>query len=104
MTAAAIRRSEEISSSWPTVVSDDIFFLCLESYCRATIWFPSIMCCVCGLICKDMEEIILNVDSEPVLDFSPLLCRDPLMTSVADFQYGFDVIDDTILDRTGFKC
>jgi hypothetical protein len=53
-------RVEEICSAWPTVVSDDIVFQCLESYRLHTIWDPVVVCCVCGLECANVVEHVLS--------------------------------------------
>lgn len=51
------KRLLQISSSWPTVVPDDIVFKCLENYRLHSVWTPPVICSVCGLLRHEVEVI-----------------------------------------------
>ena len=46
-----------ISTSWPTVVSDNVVFKCLEQYHVNSIWKQPVVCCVCGLLRQKIDLI-----------------------------------------------
>ena len=93
----------DILASWPSVISNDIVYQCLASYREHTIWNPPRLCCVCGLNREVIIETSISTLCKCPLDFSVLHVKDPFITDLTAFQYGFDAIDNSVLDRKGFK-
>ena len=102
-----MKNIELICSNWPTIIPDEIVLNCLAAYQHhSTVWQPSLICCVCGLLVEqqDVQEIDVSDHSTCSLDFIVLHAKDPLITDLStDFQYGFHIIDDCSLHKKGFK-
>jgi len=94
---------EQMITTWPTVVDDNVVFECLENYRRGTVWEPPLVCCVCGLERKDTVDVEVPDVGDSPFDFFPLQISDPFITVHADFHYGLEAIDGAILDSQGFK-
>ena len=97
----ATNRIQNISSTWPTVVPDNIVFECLKNYRHHTIWIPLLVCCVCGLERKEVTKIVVDNHLKSPLFFSLLHVKDPFIVNFAEFQYGFIAINDGVLDKSG---
>ena len=99
----ALQTTQEISSAWPQKVLDDIVFECLENYRVQTIWVPPLICSVCGLERKHVEDVVLFNEQNSPLDFSLLHVKDLFISDLSSFQYGFDAINNSIFDNAGLK-
>ena len=93
----------DIQASWLSIVSDDVVYQCLASYQEHTIWNLPRLCCVCRLNHEVIIETSISTVCKCPLDFSVLHVKDPFITDLTAFQYGFDAIDNSVLDRKGFK-
>ena len=94
-------RQLQISTAWPSVVSEDIVFDCLNNYRRATVWVPPAVCCVCGLERVDVTDVVVDNGAQSSLDFSNLFVKDPHnIADLTGFQYGLPAIDGTVFDTS----
>ena len=94
-------RQLQISTTWPSVVSEDIVFDCLNNYRRATVWVPPAVCCVCGLERVDVTDVVVDNGAQSSLDFSNLFVKDPHnIADLTGFQYGSPAIDGTVFDTS----
>lgn len=59
-----------------------------------------LLCVVCVDWSKKKHVTISN-ESDCSLDFSPLHVKDPFITDITQFQYGFNVIDNSVMDKRG---
>ena len=78
-------------------------FWCLADYREHTIWIPPQLCCVCGLNRENVVEITISSDCRPSLDFDILHVKDSFIIDLTGFQYGYNVIDNCVLDKNGLK-
>ena len=92
-----------ISSSWPTLVPDDVVFKCLEQYRVHSIWKQPVVCCVCGLLRPKVDLFDVYDGYTGALNFSILQSKDPHIIDVSPFQYGCNVINNTILCKDGMS-
>ena len=87
-------------TTWPSVVSEDIVFDCLNNYRRATVWVPPAVCCVCGLERVDVTDVVVDNGAQSSFDFSNLFVEDPHIADLTGFQYGSPAIDGTVFDTS----
>ena len=92
-----------ILTSWPTVVSDNVVFKCLEQYRVHSIWKQPVVCCVCGLLRQEIDLIDVSDGYTGAIDFSILQSKDPHLIDVSPFQYDCDAITNTILCKDGMS-
>ena len=92
-----------ISTSWPTLVPDDVVFKFLEQYHVHSIWKQPVVCCVCGLLRPKVDLIDVSDGYTGAIDFSILQSKDPHIIDVSPFQYDCDVINNTILCKDGMS-
>ena len=93
---------QDIQACWPSIVSNDVVYQCLTSYREHTIWNLPGVCCVCSLNREVVMETSISTLCKSPLDFSVLHVKDPFITDLTAFQYGFNAIDNSVLDRKGF--
>ena len=66
-----------ISSSWSTVIPDDVIFKCLEQYRVHSIWKQPVICGVCasGLLRVDIDSVDVSDGRTAAIDFSTVPFR-----------------------------